>query len=148
MEPNLIATKVALEAVSARRWDPMPYQNRRGVWGRYVCFWDAGQWHMISVHNFEAPINPSDVIKLIEGINSIEDARWGFYTSRDGVPGFYASARSSAIFNGSAGHWVMIARSPERNLARMLRQKRTLSEDEVDLILYLEREKGDARLCA
>jgi hypothetical protein len=148
MEPNLIATKVALEAVSATKWEPVPYANRKGIWGCYVCFWNAGQWHMISVHNCEAVIYPTDVIRLIEGINSIEDGHCGFYTNRDGVPGFYASARSSSIFDGSAGHWIMIARSPERNFATVLRQKRTLSEDEADLILYLERAKGDARLCA
>jgi hypothetical protein len=145
---NLIATVEALKSIRQQKWLPEPYPNRRGVWGASVVFWNAGQWHMISVHNCETVIYPSDVIKLIEGINSIDDARWGFYTNQDGVPGFYASARSSAIFNRSADHWVMIARSPERSLAKMLRQKRTLSEDEVDLILYLERARGDARLCA
>jgi hypothetical protein len=103
---------------------------------------------MISIHNCETVPSPSELSELLRGIESIDECHWGVYVNSKDVPGFYASARSLLELNGSTNHWYMIARSPERHFARLLKQKRNLSEDEQDIISYLERSKEEPRLCA
>jgi hypothetical protein len=148
MHENLIATAEALKLVNPRNWTPEPYQNRRGIWGIWVVFWNAYQFHMISVHNCPVVLRPKDALELIEGVEVIDDAHWGIYLNQKGMPGFYACARSTRVFNGSTDHWIMIGRSPERKFLWLLNQKRYWSQDEVDLIRYMDRGKRDSRLCA
>ncbi|MGA2251794.1 hypothetical protein [Terracidiphilus sp.] len=148
MHENLLATHEALKSVRLTKWEPAHYRNRYEVWGVYLSFWNAGVWHMISVHNCDTTVQPNDVMKLIAGIDVIDDDHWGIYANGKDVPGFYASARSICMFNGTTNHWIMIARSPERNFGRLLKQKRHKTAEEIDLISYLERAKEDSRLCA
>jgi hypothetical protein len=145
MEPNHIATKVALEAVSARKWEPVPYENKKGVWGYYVHFWHAHQYHMISVHNWGKPLEPRQLSELIGRIESIDECRWGIYLNDKQVPGYYATARSAGSPDDRLEHWIMIARSPERRFSLLIRQKSRLSDEEEDLISYLERDEADPR---
>jgi hypothetical protein len=148
MNVNLIATSDALKLVSCEKWHQDFYPNRHSIWGMWAQFWQAGIYHMISIHNCSTALHPRQVAALIEGIESIDEARWGAYGNSNGVPGFYASARSSLSLEGSTNHWYMISRSPERNFRRMLRMKRNLKEEEADLVSYLDLASEDPRLCA
>jgi len=142
---NLLATVDALASPRLERpgaWDPRPYPNRRGVWGQYVRFWDAYQYHMISVHNCSCVLTPSKLAYIIEGIESIDDSRFGVYANEKGVPGFYATAKSTRALDESTNHWFMIARSPERNFSRILRAKSRLSEEGQDVLSYFETASG------
>ena len=139
--PNLFATVVALEWAEQARpelWRPMPYQNRRGIRGTSVRFWNAPVHHMISVHNCSSLLTPSIVAYLVKGIESIDELRFGIYANKKDIPGFYAAAKSAHTLDGSNDHWIMIARTPERDFAQILRGKRALSEEEEDLLTYLE----------
>jgi hypothetical protein len=141
MNENLIATVNALASPRLERmstWDPFPYVNRRGVWGRCVRFWNAYQHHMISVHNCSRAFTPSELAYLIEGIESIDGLRLGIYANRKDVPGFYATARSTRALDGLFDHWFMIARSPERDFAQIMRKKTSMSEEERAVLSYLE----------
>ncbi len=149
---NLLATVEALGARWLEQpgvWDPRHYQNRREVWGLYVGFWHAYQHHMISVHNCSRVLTPSELAYLVEGIEFIDEFRFGGYATKKEVLGFYATAQSTRELDGSKNHWFMIARSPERNFSqiarsaersfsRILRAKSLLSEEEQDVLTYLE----------
>lgn len=138
---NLLATVNALELAKLSRpdaWQTMPYKNRHGIWGTFVRFWNGGLYHMISVHNCSSLLTPSKLAYLIKGIESIDEFRFGIYANRKDVPGFYATAKSTHMLDGSVDHWFMIARSPEKNYVQILQNKRFLSEEEKDLIPYLE----------
>jgi len=119
-------------------WQPTHYQNRRGIWGTCVRFWNAYVHHMISVHNCSSVLAPSTLAYLIKGIESIDELRFGIYANKKDVPGFYATAKSAHMLDGSKDHWFMIVRTPEKNFAEILRDKSTLSEEEQDLLPYLE----------
>jgi hypothetical protein len=93
---------------------------------------------MISVHNCSIVLAPSTLAYLIKGIESIDELRFGIYANKKGIPGFYAAAKSAHTLDGSNDHWIMIARTPERDFAQILRGKRALSEEEEDLLTYLE----------
>jgi hypothetical protein len=141
MNENLLATVNALRSSRLKRpgaWEPSPYRNRRLVWGTCVSFWNADQYHMISVHNCSSVLTPSILAFLIEGIESIDELRFGVYANQKNIPGFYATARSTRALDGSLDHWFMIARSPERNFAQIMRGKTFMSEDEQDVLSYLE----------
>ena len=111
MNANLIATAEALNLAPLTKWHPNFYPNRRGVWGMWVQFWQAGIYHMISIHNCSTILRPREIAELIEGIESIDEFRWGIYMNGKNVPGFYASARSGRLLSGSTDHWYMIARA-------------------------------------
>jgi|ERR1700722_2302241 len=141
MNENLIATAEALGSPRLERtgtWDPNPYMNKRGVWGICVRFWNAYQHHMISVHNCSRMLSPPELACLIEGIESIDESRFGVYANRKNVLGFYATARSTRALDGSIDHWFMISRSPERNFAQIMRRKTSMSEEEQSVLSYLE----------
>jgi hypothetical protein len=149
MNENLIATAEALGSPRLERmgaWDPQPYRNRRKIWGICVRFWNAGQHHMISVHNCSRVLTPSELVYLIKGIESIDEPRFGIYSNRKNVLGFYASARSTRAFDGSVDHWFMIARSTERNFAQIMRRKTSMSEEEQSVISYLESTENSPHL--
>jgi hypothetical protein len=141
MNENLIATAEALRSPRLERtgaWDPYPYVNSRGVWGRCVRFWNAYQHHMISVHNCSRVFTPSELAYAIKGIETIDDPHFGIYANQKNVPGFYATARSTRALDGSVDHWFMIARSSERNFAQIMRRKIFISEEEQSVLSYLE----------
>jgi hypothetical protein len=144
---NLKATVEALQSLSERvTWQPMPYVNRKGVWGMKFNFWSSGSYHFISVHNCERHFSPAGLAVYIDMIESLQEERWGFYGNRSAVLGFYATAKSSKPFDGSSDHWFMVARSNERNFLRLLRQKQRLTEEEVDLIEYFDRKIIEPRI--
>ena len=124
--------------IGSDAWQPMPYMNRRGVWGMHVGFWHAYQYHAISVHNCPHIISASKLAHLISGIESIDDCRFGIFANKKDILGFYATAKSTYSFEGSCDHWFMISRSPEKYFARILQLKTSLSEEEQDLLCYLE----------
>jgi hypothetical protein len=103
---------------------------------------------MISIHNLNSFLGPRQVANLIEGIESIDEFRWGIYANGKNIPGFYASAQSTRAVDGTRDHWYMVARSPEKNFARLLSLKRNPSDEERDIISYLERVNEESRLFA
>ena len=135
---NLLATVDALRHVNPRFWEPAPYQNRKGVWGMRFHFRQAYQYHFISVHNCAQCLQPSRLADVISGIEIIDESLWGLYANAKDVPGFYATARSTRTFDKSFDHWFMIGRSPESHFSSLLRGKARLSEEEIDLLRYLE----------
>jgi hypothetical protein len=146
MNANLIATTEALKLIAREKWHQDSYRNRRGVWGIWAHFWQAGIHHMISIHSCSRLLPPREIAGLIEGIEVIDESHWGVYLNGKDIPGFYASARSHHLLEGSTDHWYMISRSPERNFRRLLRMKKNLKEEEADLVSYLDLASEDPRL--
>jgi hypothetical protein len=98
------------------------------------------------VHNCSRVFTPSELAYLIKGIESIDEPRFGIYANQKNVPGFYATARSTRELDGSVDHWFMIARSPERNFAQIMRRKSFMSEEEEAVLSYLESMENRLRL--
>jgi len=138
---NLHATIAALQSSwlkNEKIWKPDFYQNQKRVWGTCVTFASYSQHHMISVHNCTRPLTPSGLAFLIEGIETLDEFRFGIYANKKYLLGFYATAKSTRPLDGSTDHWFMIARSPEKAFAKILRGKRFLSDEEQSLLPYLE----------
>lgn len=139
--PNLLATVAALEWAARQRqefWQPISYTNRHGVRGMCARFWHGPVYHMVSVHNCATTLKPLDLAYLVSGIELIDESRFGIYANKNDTPGFYATAKSTRLLDWSNDHWFMISRTPEMNFAEILENKRTLSEEEQDLLPYLE----------
>jgi hypothetical protein len=145
MHEKLKPTAEALKTIEPCDWIQQPYENSRGVRGRYFEFWRKDEHHRISVHNCEAPLRPLQLADLIQGIEYIDDDRSGAYFNRRGVRGFYAVAKSQHAFNGTHDHWYMISRTPELDPAETALSGQSTSQDEIELMSYLNRVQQDPR---
>lgn len=110
-------------------WQVKSYENEFGVPGKYVGFRYGGQHHFISVHNCQTSFSPTELAHALSGIEVIKDIRRGVYTNKVGVPGLYATARSTRSFDESLDHWFMIRRSAERDPSLLAIRRRLLLID-------------------
>jgi hypothetical protein len=113
MQEALLATKRALESIQRQDWIAESYCNRRGLRGVLVRFFYAGQHHKISIHNCENLPEPAELAEVIAGIRHLNERKSGIYVNGRYVQGFYATARSPRLLDGSQDHWYMICRSHE-----------------------------------
>ena len=135
---NLLATVEALRSVREAVWQPLPYENRKGDWGMYFGFWFGEIFHGLSVHSYYESASPRKLAHLVEGIERIDEEKWGIYANRKDVPGFYATGQSERL----PGHWFMIGRSKAGDYSWLLRQKSRLTEDEAGVLEYFDRRRS------
>lgn len=135
--PDLRATTAAIHNTSFDRWSRTPYSNRFDVWGWHFEFWHALQYHSISIHNWPGRPTKGLIAFAIDGIEVISKDKCGYYQNGKGIPGFYATARSTRAIDGSLDHWYMIGRSAERGVHSLLSRKLKLEQEEIDLLDYV-----------
>ena len=143
MHPCVVATYEALISLPLDRWSPETYKNRRGDSGLWVKFWSIGQWHTLSVSRLSGFWDPRQIARSIEGIETIDRPKRGFYANRSGVLGFYATAQSSYTPDGSTSHWYMIARSHE--MGSTPQRTQSSAADDPDLAEYIKKLDLDPR---
>lgn len=137
---NLLATAEALKSAREEAWQPRPYPNKNRVWGVSFRFWSGGHYHFISVHNCDRYPSFLELAHAVEGIETLDDERWGIYENSKRVPGFYATAKSTRTFDQIRNRWYMISRSDQRNFIELLHRRCAESEYDHELEDYLNRD--------